>query len=145
MTDWPHEHWVLFCDDVRQEVGNKASYMGVYDIDIHFQVPEGRPVPPLERIAIVMFLRWPRGTTPRAEVAVRSAGESATPFVEVPHGPARPSDVLNWDHHNIIFQLGNIPFTPGRSIEAVIRIDGEERVLGSLLMVLNRTTPPPTA
>jgi hypothetical protein len=35
----PRAAFCLFCDDVRQEAGNKLSYMGVYNAEMHLAVP----------------------------------------------------------------------------------------------------------
>ncbi len=34
---------VIFCDDIRQEIGNKISAMGIFGDDLNFEVPADAP------------------------------------------------------------------------------------------------------
>ena len=36
MSDKQRHAWAIYCDDVRQEVGNKLSFMGIYNGEMYF-------------------------------------------------------------------------------------------------------------
>lgn len=129
---WPVTHWVLFCDDIRQEAGNKLSYMGVYDAEV--QVPATAAPGPagLQRLAIAAFLRWPKGEVPaHAVVQVRFSGSAVSEAVVGPP-PANSPDWLTHEQHTIVFLLSPPPGVSDGRVEVSLHVGANERVLGEL-------------
>ena len=56
--------WATFCDDVRQEVGNKLSYLGVYGPNL---IVQSYPTT-LVKLCCVMSVRLPAGAAPKQVV-----------------------------------------------------------------------------
>jgi hypothetical protein len=75
----------LFCDDVRNEVGNKLSLMGVYGQDLLLpELPATLP-----KLCAVMMLDLPAGTSAREAVFVLKSGEEIVGRAVVSVGEAR--------------------------------------------------------
>lgn len=87
--------WCVFCDDVRNEVGGKVSFMGVYSNDIVFSAPFPVTVPQFSIIAnyrvdihdpitdeIMLEISFPGDTAPIVN--------SAIPVAEIQSGSKKP-------------------------------------------------------
>ena len=87
----------IFCDDIRQETGNKLSYMGVYSMDMVFP-PAALPDAPIivPKFAISAWLICDINDIPK----------SASITVSVP--PGRTEILKNEIHVNEIFANANI-------------------------------------
>lgn len=116
----------IFCDDIRQEVGNKNSFMGIYDTDLIIYAPAPITLP---KFAMVVWLICDIDDTPRS-------------FTVTLFGPPGRTQLVNGEAHSPEAQLptveGATKFTakmalqmanlqllePGR-LEAVVQTERE--------------------
>lgn len=123
------EGFVFFCDDCRQEAGNKMSYMGVLGPVVHISPPPadapGNFVASLSKLVVACFIRntSKRALTIDADIYFRNAPENVLPH-------ARQSRSLSIDDSQNIFffqfngVIPNIPVKSGMEILAKITVEG---------------------
>lgn len=128
--------WCIFCDDVRQEAGNKVSYMGIYGPNL---VVPSFPTT-LVKLCCILNVRVPAGSIPTSigfkllrddEVIFESElpAESYHPLV-VP-----PGDLdLQALTVSVVAQLLSFPVTQQASLKARAYIDGKELRGGTLVI-----------
>jgi hypothetical protein len=85
----------LYCDDIRQEVGGKNSYMGVYNSDL--VVPQFPTT--LPKLCAQVTLRFPLGVTAREVIVRISMNEVQLAEVTLPEGELRKAlaDMTNME------------------------------------------------
>lgn len=119
---WVHTLW---CDDIRHEIGNKPSFMGVYNLDLVM------PTLPaiLPRLSAFITVGTP-ANQPFKKLQIRvekNDAEQAIASIEVPadqltemaaelsNRPTDPTDLENTEPRGIamsfIIQLGSMPIT----------------------------------
>ena len=110
----------IFCDDIRFELGNKTSLMGIYQSDMIF----GAAAPVfLPKLVIAFWLITDIEDKP-SDVSVRIIAPGGaeilnTPLHRVPQESGHPEDGFRWQIHGQI-QLGNITFTQDGFLECWI-------------------------
>lgn len=127
--------WATFCDDVRQEAGNKLSLMGIYGTNL---VVQSFPTT-LIKLCCVMSVRIPVDASPRS-VVLKLLREDEVLFeaeikpADVLERPATPS--ADTDHLAITFstiaQLLALPVTERGVLRARAYVDGRELRGGTL-------------
>ena len=134
-TVWPHAI-VVFCDDIRQEVGNKQSLMGIYEQELVFSVPEeGTHLP---QICASVRLEWPRGqalteggyvkaSLPDGQVDIRLPLDGFAEFAATQ--PDRQKDIAR-----LTFKLVNFPCLDGVSLSIHMHLNGKSKCLAELHM-----------
>ena len=65
---WPRAT-VVFCDDIRPEIGNKFSFMGVYDTDLN--VSSSDPQVTLPKLCAAITLVWKEDAVPTERIEVK--------------------------------------------------------------------------
>lgn len=94
----PRVAFCLFCDDIRLEVGNKPSFMGIYtggEMVFPPDMPSGQPAL-IPKLAMPVWLVCDKGDVPEKLVAYVHAPPGRTEYMrqEIPlDPPAMPSDV----------------------------------------------------
>lgn len=139
MRKEPYGH-TIFCDDIRQEVGNKASYMGIYRNNI--RISDNLPIL-LPKFCMAIHFCYPGGIPP-APIEIRvfvpgDADDKPTFSGFVPddefHKAQFADDVPAEDQHFLSVNfLVLSPFMlkdTGR-IKVRAYVDGEETRLGTL-------------
>ncbi|SRR5258708_22438437 len=148
----------LFCDDVRQEAGNKLSFMGIYRADMVF--PEGGPsgIPiAVPKFAIVVWLicgidDQPQHATfsvfipPGRTEAIKMEYPQGTlaNVQEVPPGSVRRT----WQ---LVMPVFNLVLPASGFIEVEVEADGEKLRAGRLKVIIPglpdtaESSPSPTA
>lgn len=136
----------LFCDDVRAEVGNKLSYMGVYNKDILF--PPLRPGTPLEvpvvlpKFVIVAWLISDINDRPE-RVKVRAYIPPGR--TELATSEAVVADLFNPDNLlpgsqkysiQVLLPSMNVPIPCSGFIEVTVEADGEELRAGRIQVIV---------
>lgn len=81
---------VIWCDDVRQEVGNKPSFMGVYTAGIN--VP-ALPVM-LDRLALYVWAYTPK-ERPYKDVTLSVQRDDGTVFATISTSPVDDGDLIS--------------------------------------------------
>lgn len=128
--------WVTFCDDVRQEVGNKLSIMGIYGANLI--VPSYPTV--LPKLCCVFNVRVPASAVPRQVVFKLLRGDEVIFEAEMSHADNESTLVqcppgLEESH---AFTFGNVaqflsfPVTEQALLKARALLDGKELRGGSL-------------
>lgn len=98
----------LFADDVRQEVGNKTSLMGIYDGDII--VPIGPPAA-LGRLVIVLFVTADIDDIPE-KISIRiTIPPERQQLVQFTFTPQPPTAVPDEDARRAVLKI-ILPFAP---------------------------------
>lgn len=131
--------YTIFCDDIRQEVGNKASLMGIYghEMFVHQPFPTAMhrmgfhityredPHAPMRNMTLCIYLPGDLSGTPtyKAEIE-RSDGQIAPPPPDLEPG-ARRIFVLN-------VNLNPVPLKEPGKIRVRMLVEGEEIKLGTL-------------
>jgi hypothetical protein len=123
--------FVLFVDDVRQEVGNKTSYMGAYGTDLVFDETHGTV---LLRLVVTTFLQWHTESPPDGWfLHVQLPTESPPPISLPPEGapilPDQDSGLVRLTVQVVVVQL---PLSDGTRIEVALVKDEERKLLGFL-------------
>ena len=130
--------WTLFCDDVRQEVGNKLSFVGVYGPNL---VVPAMPTS-LLKLCCVMMVRVPAKKVPKS-IEFRVLRDQEELFAaEVPEAAlhetvsAVPTDKDDdhFLHFHAIAQFVNLPLAARCLIQSRATVDGEELKGGSLVL-----------
>jgi len=121
----PTTAFCIFCDDIRQEVGNKLSILGIYEGDIVFSVP---PPAALPKFGIIVWLQTDidnppekfsiRGLVPPNQKVAFSA---TVRKVEFNKNPADDAKRLNL---KTIIPIINMEFTEEGPLE--VFVDTEE-------------------
>jgi len=108
----------IICDDIRQEVGRKLSFMGIYDEAIIFKRLPAR-VP-----KICMFQRWIGSDLPEI-VKIELTGQSVTgTFV----AEVRPTSVAHESKRaNLLVAFAPIDFVDVGTIELRTYFDGSDK------------------
>lgn len=127
----------IYCDDVRSEVGNKLSYMGVYGSN--FLVPAFPTV--LPKICAVMLLHLPESTS-AATVTFsllcneREIGRAGGSIEEARRAAMPPREVGGEKYLAIRFiaQVSPLPLDAPCRLIALAEVDGS-RLQGGVLVV----------
>ena len=122
--------WATFCDDVRQEVGNKLSYMGVYGPNL---IVQSFPTQ-LMKFCCIFSLRVPLGAVPRLVVfkllhdeEVLFESETAPPqFAPAPDGVSEDQNESRIVTISAVAQLVGFEITRRSVLKARAIVDGEE-------------------
>lgn len=129
--------WATFCDDIRQEVGNKLSYMGVYGPDL---IVPSFPAT-LPKLCCVFNLRIPFEQSPKKKIAFRLQREDDVIFeAEItPPGEEAVRDLVSrpddspWVWISFVAQLANFEISEPALLRARALIDDEWEVRGGAL------------
>lgn len=134
MSFAPHL-WATFCDDVRQEAGNKLSYMGIYGSNL---VVPSFPTT-LVKLCCVFSLRVPAQSPPKSVIfrLLRDDEvlyEADVSSVEPMRPAASPADAQERWALTIgtIAQLLSFPVTQNSRLKARAVVDGVELRGGAL-------------
>lgn len=135
----------IFCDDIRAEVGNKLSLMGIYGTDILFPM-----APPImfPKFGIVVWIISDIGDIPskfsirilgppdRSEIAkVEAEGEPL--FTNTP----KPDEFSKHATIRMIIPIANITFQEAGVIEVMVEVEGEEPLRAGRLGVRFNVDP----
>jgi hypothetical protein len=124
-----HECFAFFCEDFRNEVGGKTSYMGILGSKVDFG-PESADLPPGVRevmskvVAVAMIrTRQRKNVHLMAELIIENGPEDVTKHAKSEHNL---SVKLDQEETLIQFnaQLPNIPAHPGMKITVKFNADG---------------------
>jgi hypothetical protein len=137
-----------FFDDIRVENNGKGILIGQYISEMG--LPPG--VMPVDRLAIVLTLRWPHDCTPQSIGArIELPGQPAvTPQFPLPP-PADPTDqpvsAFACPMIQAAFHLRFLPLRAGDVIDVWAVVDGHDIPAGRLRVVASasaeQTVPPP--
>ena len=137
----------LFCDDIRMEVGNKPSFMGVYTGG-EMVFPPGPPIVP--KLGIAVWLLCPIDDYPR-QVTIRLFGppdrteilKTDNPLI-LPHaGVPPPFPDVTRGIINVMLPVVNLPLPHSGTLELEIETEREILLAGRLKIVMP-THPEPT-
>lgn len=128
--------WTIFCDDVRQEAGNKLSYMGIYGANL---VVPSFPTT-LLKLCLAMSIRT-KATNPPKSIIVRVLRDDEliheqtlddAALIALTQAPEPTS--TNEKHLTVgaIVQLLNFAVTERCFVKARAIVDGEELKGGAL-------------
>jgi hypothetical protein len=137
----PYIGLCLFCDDVRLEVGNKPSFMGVYAADLLFTA-----APPivLQKLAVIVWIISDRDNPPK-RFTIRilmppNRQEIARMDAEGPTFAEQPDELSKCAFVRALIQLMNVVFTEEGHIEVMVDVEGYEPFrAGRLRIGFNRT------
>ncbi len=126
--------WTIFCDDVRAEVGNKVSYMGIYGPNL---LVEGFPTSIL-KLCLAIYVRSPIAKPPK-DVSVKIFQDEsviAEQEIQVPNFEKIPEgsipDGATYLSFTVVSQLANFPVAARSVIKVRAVVDGEEIKGGQL-------------
>lgn len=136
--------WVIFCDDIRQEVGNKLSLMGIYGANL--VVPSFPTV--LPKLCCVFNVRVPANAVPRHVVFKMPRGEEVIFEAELSHIDNESTLVQLppgiEDSHALtignVAQFVNFAVTEQALLKARALVDGKELRGGSLELLASSPT-----
>lgn len=129
---------VIYCDDVRQEVGGKQSLIGVYNSDM---ILPSFPVT-LPKLCTQILVRLPIDTAANNVEVKISNGENVLFEVPIPEGEVQRMSkaMLETDKEivflgiGIHFQFAPLQFDQATKIKTVATVDGRE-IKGNSLVV----------
>jgi hypothetical protein len=137
--------WATFCDDVRQEVGNKLSYLGIYGPNL---IVPGYPTT-LVKLCCVFSLRVPANAAPqhvqfklvRDEEVLFEASLRQSDLTDSKLSAAgeAPDDMALTIAS--IAQLVGFPITQRCLLKSRAIVDGRELRGGTLELTANETRP----
>ena len=119
----------FFADEVRLEVGNKFSFMGMHSNDIALLEPSA----PFDRIAILLHMRWPPGfevSSFRFRIEIPRQEPISHQIEPTPIESDRPAAT----QLNAILNLRFPPLQPGDDVNVWAIVDGQEVPAGRLLI-----------
>ena len=136
--------WSIFCDDVRQEAGNKLSFMGIYGPTL---IVETWPTT-LVKLCCVMSVRLPASATPRTVVfrlltgkeVLFDAAVSHPELQDPPDAPAKSDIDAAAVTISTAAQLINFQITQRCHLRAVAIADGMELHGGTLELLATSST-----
>lgn len=150
----------IFCDDIRQEIGNKLSYMGVYSTDMVFP-PGALPDAPIAvpRFAISAWLICDINDIPKSASITVSVPPGRTEIIknEIHVDPILANPNIRKDSINFVMQVTipivNLLLGCGGFIEVSFDVDGQQVHANRLRIVIpdspdtgaDSTASPPTA
>jgi hypothetical protein len=131
--------YALFCDDVRFELGNKPSYMGLYGGEM---LLPGFPTV-LPKLCCIVTFSSPRGSVPRELTAVVYVGDKEMVRQAVPSeflsraeqqadSAAEGQDPVDRIAIAINFVINNVDFESPTTVRAVVTADGTDWLAGKL-------------
>ncbi len=128
--------WATFCDDVRQEIGNKLSYLGIYGPNLI--VPEFPTT--LVKLCCVFSVRVPLGKLPnsvtfrllRDDEALFEADVAPTDMLPAANGGTTSGTDTTALTISSIAQLIAFPVTKRCVLRACAVVDGKEFRGGTL-------------
>jgi len=139
---------VVYCDDIRTEVGNKHSYIGIYQDDL--LVPQMPIV--LSKLCVVLTIVTPRShpferLVCRIFLDDRLLGELMIPEADLksmPTFPPPPPQIGNEPHDPLIVFRTAIAFSPFRIEQESrlrVRVDTGDEELRGLSLKLAKAPP----
>lgn len=136
--------WATFCDDVRQEVGNKLSYLGVYGPNL---IVQSFPTT-LVKLCCVFSVRMPLSSTPQ-HVVFKLLRDDEILF----EADVSPSELMDPAVNSLtdgadslaltissIAQLVSFPITRRCFLKARAYVDGKELRGGALELLASEVT-----
>lgn len=143
--------WVIFCDDVRSEVGNKQSYMGVYRADIILR--QQFPATLSKFVIAIHYCERPDEGAEPLELLVYFPGDQDDKPSFTAQFPADRHQLVTPDPENspdpLLTTVLHAEFSPfrlqeeGRIKVRVRRQDGSILKLGALIVRGQTRTPDP--
>lgn len=125
----------FFCEDIREELGGKVSYMGIFGQDMVIQGAKPALMPKLSIAAHVNIPRTKQNTVLRI-VVTRTTGELIENLIEMQGEIERPDNAPPDDdrYTQAIVHLNAVPFQIADDCEVSVRafIAKEELWLGTL-------------
>jgi hypothetical protein len=130
---------IIICDDIRYEVGNKLTLVGVYNETIGF--PPGEGAFGIPKLAALFMMTGLRG---QHEVKYRSYFKGTSLSTPVPPMRAMPRPQPDLDEHNFILQLVPAMFNaPGKlTVVLEVEISGATRSFEHSVSVIRGGSPP---
>lgn len=128
--------WATYCDDVRQEVGNKLSYLGIYQSNL---IVPSFPTT-LLKLCCILNVRVPANSPPkkvlfrllRGDETIFEADVSQVESVDAPNrAPAAMVDPRVWTITSVA-QLVNFQITEAAVLKSRAIVDGVELRGGAL-------------
>lgn len=125
--------WTIVCDDVRAEVGNKVSYMGIYGPNL---LVESFPTT-LLKLCLVINVRVPIKKPPK-DVSVKVFQDEsvlAEQVIDVPNveQESMPDGITHFTF-TVVSQLVNLPVMERSALKVRALVDGKEMKGGQLLI-----------
>ena len=139
--------YVIFCDDIRHEVGNKPSYMGVYLTDLNLHQPAFPAT--LHKLCVsatYMRSNADRKASPVLKIYLPGDAEpiaqAALPSDQM---PAKETNTLGEPTTKFFFRI-DIAFSPitlnrAGKMRVVVQQDDDELEIGALMVSLAPPTP----
>jgi len=111
---------MFFCDDVRQELGNKLTAVGLYGEFIGFPPGEGQIIlPKLAAVFIVAGLRGAATIGMRQRISVHAKGSASGQLTGSPVQMTRDAET---DEQNIVLQTSPVVFPGDCEITASVEL-----------------------
>lgn len=124
----PYGH-CLFCDDIRDEIGGKTSYMGVYDNNLRVT---GNGFVLLPKLAIVAFVFIPSGLKFHKLhcVTLKVKGDEEEMMVEFQSDiSSLPENSKEGTLTSLNLNMTSIPFRVAEDFEVLVRLSLDETVI----------------
>jgi hypothetical protein len=128
----------IFCEDIRAEVGNKFSLMGIFAADIAFPVPAPVILP---KFGFVLWMLFDVGDEPerftirvlvppdRTETAkIEGEGQKIT-------FPYPPDELSHQGSIRIVVPMINVSLEKEGFIEVMIKMDDEDEIRAGRLLI----------
>lgn len=133
--------YTIYCDDIRQEVGGKFSFMGVYNGSLH--VLSGKPAV-LSKLSAAMTVVIPEGIGVDGPIDFALTKFENGENQEIARGtadgdifPLKPADEGKVNRVGMNFQLAPFPINSECSLRARCYVNGEEIKLGGLTISMS--------
>ena len=135
----PRVAFCVFCDDLRQEVGNKLSYMGVYTSDL---LVFGRPPVTLPRFTIITWLISDIDDPPQQLIVRVVVGPDEQERVRIDLQPNPDAKLSHLDgaakvHAQIAIPLVGFPLEQEGYIQVMLETERETIRAGRLMVSFN--------
>lgn len=133
-----HECFAFFCEDFRNEVGGKTSYMGILGSKVDFG-PESNDLPPdarevMSKVVAVALIRTreKKNVQLSAELIIENGPEDVVKFFKSEH----ILEVRNDQEETLIQFNAQIPNVPAQSgMEIIVKFDADGCLFDARLLL----------
>jgi Family of unknown function (DUF6941) len=125
---------LLVCDDIRSEIGNKHSLMGVYDNSIEFGVtPENKNLwPKTMRIGIFVKMKFEDVDKEKEINSFKLKADYNGKIMEIAKGAFRPKDVFISHTVNLAVVYNNFAFEEPGEIKFLLESYANDNLISTI-------------
>lgn len=149
MSDKQRHAWAVYCDDIRHEIGNKMSFMGIYNAEMYFnEFPS--LLPKLSIVAYCQTNVHKLIKDLKCEIYIDDALAISHDITQNMDPPSKEAliergteqDPIELIYYTFSTQFNNLLFDKPTTIKAIFIADGETISAGKLRVKAVSANPP---